>query len=359
MLVAVLVPTALLEGLFRPDVAWRPFVTVTCIALVFTLLWRRTHPLQMAALAFGSVTLIDLVSLSQGGREQTGLNTVAFVLILIYAAFRWGSGREAAGALCFTALAWLNGAVVHYTTVGDLIGGALVVLFPALLGAEVRHLTSSRRQQLEKVKSDERAQLARELHDTVAHHVSAIAIQAQAGRAVAPTRPEAATEALERIEEAASRTLAEMRAMVGTLREGDTPDLAPQRTTADIAHLAKHDGSPVVRVDMAGDLDDLRPSLGTALYRLAQEGVTNATRHAQRATRIDVMVEGHTDCVTLTVRDDGELTGTDGGSGGYGLVGMTERAKLLGGTLTAGPNPTRGWTVGAVLPRTSRSATER
>lgn len=360
VLVGVLIPTALLEGVFRPDVVWRPFVTVTGIALVFTLLWRRTHPLLMTAIAFGSVTLFDLVALSQGNREPIGLNTLVFVLILVYAAFRWGSGRQAAGALAFMTLAWLNGAVVHYTTIGDLIGGLLVLLFPAVLGAEVRHLTSSRRQELEQVKSDERAQLARELHDTVAHHVSAIAIQAQAGRAVAPTRPEAATEALERIEEAASHTLAEMRAMVGTLRDGAMADLAPQRVTADIAQLARLDVSPTVRVDMVGDLDDLRPSLGTALYRLAQESVTNAKRHAHRATHISVEVEGHADCVTLTIRDDGELTGNDGsGTGGYGIVGMTERAKLLGGTFTAGPNPTRGWTVGAVLPRSTPSPTER
>jgi signal transduction histidine kinase len=363
VLVGILIPTALLEAIFRPDVQWRPFVTIVCIALIFTLLWRRTHALQMAAIAFGGVTAIDLVAWAQGSREQTGLNTVGFVLILAYAAFRWGSGRQAVGAMGFMAFAWFNGAIIHYTTVGDLIGGALVLLFPALLGAEVRHLTSSRRQEIERVKADERAQLARELHDTVAHHVSAIAIQAQAGRAVAPTRPEAATEALERIEEEASRTLAEMRAMVGSLRDGDQADLAPQRSTADIARLARQaraDGAPEVRVDLAGDLDDLRPSVGTALYRLAQEAVTNATRHAHRATRIDVDVEGHPDCVTLTVRDDGELTTGDGsGSGGYGLIGMTERAKLLGGTFTAGPNPTRGWTVGAVLPRTARSATER
>ena len=358
-LVAILIPTAVLEGIFRPDLEWRPFVTVVCIALVFTLLWRRTHPLLMTAIAFGSVTVIDLVAVAQGSREQIGLNTLAFVLLFPYAAFRWGSGRQATSALGFMALAWVNGAIIHYTTVGDLIGGALVLLFPAVLGAEVRHMTSSRRQEIEQVKSDERAQLARELHDTVAHHVSAIAIQAQAGRAVAPTRPEAATEALERIEEAASRTLAEMRAMVGTLRDGDQADLAPQRSTADIARLEKHDGAPVVRVDLTGDLDDLRPSLGTALYRLAQEAVTNASRHAHHATHIEVEVEGHAECVTLTVRDDGELTNDGGGSGGYGLIGMAERAKLLGGTLTAGPNPTRGWTVGAVLPRTARSGTER
>ena len=151
VLVGLLVPAALLEGILRPDLEWRPFVTVMCVALVFTLLWRRTYPLQMTAIVFGSVTVIDLISQTQGSSEQIGLNTLGFVLILIYAAFRWGSGREAAGALFFTAIAWANGAIIHYTTVGDLIGGALVVLFPAVLGAEVRHMTSSRRQEIEQV----------------------------------------------------------------------------------------------------------------------------------------------------------------------------------------------------------------
>ncbi len=100
-----------------------------------------------------------------------------------------------------------------------------------------------------------------------------------------------------------------------------------------------------------GDLDDLRPLVGAAIYRIAQESITNAVRHARHATRIDVRVTGDRDRVRLTVRDDGDAGTSADRSSGYGLVGMTERAALLGGTLEATPNADRGWTVTAVLPR--------
>ena len=102
---------------------------------------------------------------------------------------------------------------------------------------------------------------------------------------------------------------------------------------------------------MSGDVDDLRPSIGAAVYRLAQESITNAVRHARHATRIDVRVVGDADSVRLTVVDDGDPTSAARSAWGYGIVGMTERAALLGGTLEAGPGPGSGWTVSAVLPR--------
>jgi len=159
-------------------------------------------------------------------------------------------------------------------------------------------------------------------------------------------------EALKVIEEEASRTLAEMRGIVGVLREDEEPELAPQRGVADIKQLADRVGvRPRVEVHLSGDLDDLGPSVGAAVYRIAQESITNAVRHARHATRISVSVAGDDDCVRLTVRDDGDASSTGRRSAGYGLVGMTERAMLLGGTLEAGPGPDRGWTVNAVLPR--------
>ena len=118
--------------------------------------------------------------------------------------------------------------------------------------------------------------------------------------------------ALEVIEEAASRTLVEMRAMVGVLRDGEEPDLAPQRGVADIERLARDAAhGPRVDVQLSGDLDELRPSVGAAMYRLAQESITNALRHARHATRIDVRVAGEDDCVRLTVRDDGDAGAAD------------------------------------------------
>jgi signal transduction histidine kinase len=351
-LVAVLVPLAVLEAIVRQDLVWRPVSLIVVVALVPTLLWRRTHPLVVVAVAFGSVAVVDVASIVRGV-EWEGLSTGAFLLLLPYALFRWGAGREAAIGLAIVLIPVLLSAFDEATPVGDVVGGGVIVLLAAALGASVRYQDNARLREMDQVKLREREQLARELHDTVAHHVSAIAVQAQAGRAVAPSRPDAAVDALEAIEEEASRTLDEMRTMVGALRQGEEPDLAPQPGVADIERLARSTGNrPRVDVELWGDLDDLRPSVDTALYRLAQESITNALRHARHATRILVCVTGDDDDVRLTVRDDGIASPAGASSSsGYGLTGMTERAKLLGGTLEAGPNRNRGWTVSAVLPR--------
>jgi len=110
-------------------------------------------------------------------------------------------------------------------------------------------------------------------------------------------------------------------------------------------------------VEITGAADDLPPPVGAAIYRLAQESVTNARRHARHATRIEVRVAVDDTSVHLRVSDDGDTALTrPAGSPGFGLIGMIERADLLGGTCEAGPNPDRGWTVTAVLPRTGTSA---
>jgi len=154
------------------------------------------------------------------------------------------------------------------------------------------------------------------------------------------------------IEEAASRTLDEMRTMVVVLRAGEEADRSPSPGVGDIARLARRTGDrPRVDVELSGDLVDLSPTVGVAVYRLAQESITSAVRHARHATRIDVRVAGDADCVRLTVRDDGEAASDARSGAGYGLAGMTERATLLGGSLEAGPGLDRGWTVTAVLPR--------
>jgi signal transduction histidine kinase len=349
LLVAVLVAAGVLEAIFREDLVWRPVALVLGVAPVFTLPWRRTHPLVVAVVAFGAQTVADVATLYGAGRPLT-LDTTAYVLLLPYALFRWGSGREALIGITIILAGHVFREAVNSTGL-DVVIGVPFLLLPAALGASLRYRASSRLRERDRAKLREREQLARELHDTVAHHVSAIAIQAQAGRTLAASRPDVAVDALAVIEEAASRTLDEMRAMVGALREGEEPDLAPQRGVADIERLAHGAGEgPRVDVELAGDLDGLRPLVGAAIYRLAQESITNAVRHARHATRIDVRVFGDGDCVRLTVQDDGDAGPTDTGSG-YGLVGMTERATLLGGTLEAGRSAGRGWTVTAVLPR--------
>jgi signal transduction histidine kinase len=126
---------------------------------------------------------------------------------------------------------------------------------------------------------------------------------------------------------------------------------------ADIEQLARSVGGwPRVHVQLSGDLDDLNPSVGIALYRIAQEAVTNAVRHARHATRITIHVDHEGEQVRLTVRDDGDASTTGHTAPGYGLVGMAERASLLGGTLQAGPDPDGGWTVDALLPKSVATA---
>jgi signal transduction histidine kinase len=358
-LVAVLVPVALIEGIVEDDLVWRAASVVVALAMLPTLLWRRTHPLAAVVFAFGLLTVVDVVSLAVGV-DWMGLNTNVYVVLLIYALFRWASGRHAVIGLAVLAIPLLLTGldpVIHQAAedvpASTLVAGGLFELAVAAVGVAVRYQNKAHTRDLDQVKLLEREQLARELHDTVAHHVSAIAIRAQAGRVVGATDPFAALDALVVIEEEASRTLTEMRAIVGVLRHGEAPDLTPQRGVADIERLTTGGGDrPHIDIELSGDLDGLRPSVDAALYRLAQESITNAIRHARRATRIHVTVNGEDDCVRLTVGDDGDATTFDPRSStGFGLIGMAERAKLLGGTLEAGPNRESGWTVQAVLPR--------
>ncbi len=350
-LVAVLLPTAVLEGIFRDDVVWRPVALVLAVGVVCTLLWRRTHPLGAVAVAFGAFIVADIATLITAG-EPVGLYTTICVVLLPYALVRWGSGRQVGIGLAIILVALILGVASDYTGPVDAVVGSMFLVFPATLGAAVRNWATSRRRELDQVRLREREQLARELHDTVAHHVSAIAIRAQAGRVVAASHPDAALDALAVIEEEASRTLAEMRTMVGGLRDGEAPAFAPQLGLADLERLARSVGDrPRVELELSGDLEDLGAPVGAAIYRIAQESITNAVRHARHSTRIDVRVTGDDDCVRLTVSDDGDASATPRNPLGYGLVGMTERAMLLGGSLEAGPDPERGWTVEATLPK--------
>jgi len=356
VLVAVLVSSSVLETMLREDLAWRPVVLAVGVVVALTLLWRRTHPLAAVVAAFGVLTAVDLARIV--ATDETALLwSIAGVLVLPYALFRWGAGREAAIGLGGI-LVWL--AVTHVadpTGAAEVVAGYGFFLFSAALGASIRFHANARIRDIEQAKLRQRNQLARELHDAVGHHVSAIAIQAQAGRIVAGSHPDRAADALAIIEEAASRTLEEMRAMVGVLRDGAEPDFAPQPGVADIEQLAHSvGGSPRVDVELSGDFADLSPSVGVALYRIAQESVTNALRHARHATRITVHVADEGEQVRLTIRDDGDA-GTPGHpSPGYGVVGMTERATLLGGSLQVGPDPDRGWIVDAVLPKGGATA---
>jgi signal transduction histidine kinase len=340
-----------IEGIVRPDLMWRPVATVVIMLISLTVLWRRTHPLAMTTAAFGVVVVLDAGALLATG-DRVEMYSAAFLLLHPYALFRWASGRHAILGLGVMLVPLTWALLTDSQTIGDAIGGTLVLLFPAVLGVEVRHLVGGRGRTIEDAKERERQLLARELHDTVAHHVSAIAIQAQAGRIVGATHPEAAMEALGVIEDAASRTLAEMRGIVGALRGTDSAEFAPQPNVADIELLATSTSkaTPVVHVSTAGSLGTVSNSVGAAVYRIAQESITNARRHATGATHIDVDVVATDHDVSVHVIDDGVgLSEPD--PVGFGIIGMTERTHLLGGTFDTGPRREGGWEVKATIPR--------
>ena len=345
-LVGALLVTAAGEAIFRPDVPWRPLATVVAFLVIPVLLWRRAHPLLATAVGFGAAMALQIPTILDDVAE-VGLNTMACVLLLPYSLYRWASGREALIGTAIIAVPAVLGFATS-ATLADVIGGATVLVASFALGAAMRYRAVARQREVQQVRTLERGELARELHDTVAHHVSAIAIQAQAGLAVAATDPASAVEALAVIEAEASRTLYEMRTMVRVLRDGDEVDYAPQRGIGDLDELTRM--SPLVQVHCVGDLVNLPQPVEVAIYRICQESVTNAIRHSVNATAVTVEVTGDVGVVRLRVHDDGEAA-RPATTAGYGLLGMAERAKLLGGACHAGPDPVGGWTVEATLPR--------
>lgn len=351
-MVAAFICWSVVEAVLRQDMAPRALLLIAALAAVAPLPWRRTHPLVAAAVAFGTLTVVDIVRILTGSQGAL-LNSISAALILAYALFRWGSGREAASGLGVILLWLAITTIADPTSLADTVAAYAFFLFAAALGAAIRYRAKIRIRDIDQAKSREREQLARELHDIVAHHVSGIAIQAQAGRAIAASHPERAIEALATIEDAATRTLTELRAIVGVLRASQHTEFAPQPGVAEVEQLANGvQTHPLIEVTFSGELDDLSPAVGAAIYRLAQESITNARRHARHATHVAVVVTGDPDVVRLTVDDDGS-SGTVGRTpAGYGLVGMRERATLLGGTFRAGHTADRGWRVEAVLPRT-------
>jgi signal transduction histidine kinase len=352
VLVGALLVTAVAEAIFRPDVPWRPLATVVALLVIPVLLWRRTHPLLATAVGFGGGMVLHIPTILDDVAD-VGLYSMACVLLLPYALYRWASGPEALVGTAIIAVPAGLSLATSETPLGDVIGGVTVLVASFALGAAMRYRAVAHRREVQQVRTLERGELARELHDTVAHHVSAIAIQAQAGRAVAATHPASAVEALAVIEAEASRTLYEMRTMVRVLREGDAVDAesipyGPQRGISDLDELTRM--SPLVQLHRGGDLDGLPQPVEVAVYRICQESVTNAIRHSLNATAVTVGVTGDVGVVRLRVHDDGEAA-RPATTGGYGLLGMAERAKLLGGAFQAGPDPAGGWTVEATLPR--------
>jgi len=200
----------------------------------------------------------------------------------------------------------------------------------------------------------ERARIARELHDVVAHHISMIAVQAETARLTTPALPSAGAQRLLAIGDTARAALTEMRRLLGVLRDSDRqagPELAPQPGLAQLAALldeARDASGAGTRLILHGPPLALDPSIELAAYRIVQEALTNTRRHAPGAA-VDVELLRTADCLRLRVRDNGPGPPADPGRG-HGLAGMRERAAAVGGELRTGPAAGGGFLVDAVLP---------
>jgi signal transduction histidine kinase len=201
--------------------------------------------------------------------------------------------------------------------------------------------------------ADERRRIARELHDMVAHHVSVMGVLATGSRRALHRDPAAADEALATIEETGRTALRELRRLLDVLRTEQEPagELAPQPGLAHLAGLVeqvREAGLPVT-LKVEGEVGVLDPGIALTIYRIVQEALTNALKHAGSATS-EVRLDVGTYWLTLEICDNGRGPRMGGTPVGHGLLGMRERVMLYGGTLRTGPRPGGGFRVSARIP---------
>jgi signal transduction histidine kinase len=219
-----------------------------------------------------------------------------------------------------------------------------------------RLLELERDQEARLAANAERARIAREMHDVVAHSLSVTVAQADGGRYAGQTDPAAALQALETISRTGRQALADMRALLGVLRDDEAQQRAPQPDAAAIPELVKQveAGGLEVYLQIAGQPAPMSAGAGLAAYRIVQESLTNVLKHAGPGCRAWVNLRWLPDALEVWVADDGRGAGASAaapdGPPGQGLLGMRERATLYGGRLEAGPVPGGGFGVRAVLP---------
>jgi signal transduction histidine kinase len=333
------------------------FGTLAIVAVGMALTLRRRYPLAPLALVSAGVLAEPWIGESGGG-EAMGIA----VLIAIYTAAAHTDGWRmwVGGAMTFAA-----GFMAMATDPDGIYFGAILFFgifagTPWAIGRAIRH-RRLREEQLEREKAeaeaaivDERARIARELHDVVAHAISVIVLQARGGRKQLDSSPEQTRDALDTIERTASQALTEMRRLLGLLRETDDEvALAPQPTLARIDELVGQvrDAGLAVELEVEGTPRELPPGIDLSAYRIVQEALTNALKHAGPATaRVSVRYEDAG--LELDVTDDGAGNGNGDGTG-HGLVGIRERVAIFGGEVDSGTRPEGGYAVRARLPYSS------
>jgi signal transduction histidine kinase len=340
-------------------------MTVVAIAAGLVLLPRRTRPVPVmvascALLAIGAAAwnFVDVAA-----------SPFASLLVAIYSTAAFGSQRTAFAGL---GIGWAAFAILPPLTgdsvpIGDVIwvGSIMSAVWGAGWLVHARHETAvamadraalAEREREERARAavaEERSRIARELHDVVAHSISVMVVQAGGERrALGEDRPET-REVLSTIEQTGRQTLAEMRRLLGMLRRSDDEiELAPQPGMAHVDTLVeqvREAGLPVT-LNVEGDAAPLPAGVDLSAYRIVQEALTNALKHAGPASA-RVTVRYADDELVLDIVDDGEGA-VNGDGGGHGLIGMRERAAMFGGELAAGERSEGGYAVRARLPIT-------
>ena len=282
-----------------------------------------------------------LVSLSWRRSRAAGIaGASALVVALVAASIADDEGVAPAALLVF----------VGWSAVAVLIGDVARARGERLAQLEVRarDLERAREEEARRQTAEERLRIARDIHDSVAHAMTTINVQAGAAAHVVDRRPAAAKDALVAIQRASGDVLDELAALVGLLRNaGEEADRAPTPGLDRVADLvaSTRDANLDVTLSVDGPVDQVPLPVGTAAYRIVQESLTNVIRHAGGAAATVSITAGDTGRLVVEVRDDGRGRAAPSSGAGMGIRGMRERAETTGGSLTAGPGPGGGWVV--------------
>jgi signal transduction histidine kinase len=381
MLVDGVLAAALLFGGVGPTFAKGMFLGIPlAFGLAVPVVFRRKYPIGAYATAVAAGGL-------QVALDVRPAATDVAILILLYtlAAYVprrisvWGLAVCLAGS-AVGILRWVS--LMNHSLLEWLTAGAMLFAGPALLawvlGDSMRYRRAyyasleDRAARLERERDTqariaavaERARIARELHDVIAHNVSVMVVQADGASYALGADPDRAREALAAISATGRQALAEMRRLLGVLRreeDGAGSERAPQPGIGELGELldqARGAGLPA-SFTVEGDPQPLPGGVALAAYRIVQESLTNTRKHAGPAASVSVVLRYSPDAVVLTISDDGwgDLGGAaPPGAPGHGLTGMRERVAVYGGSVTAGPRPGGGFEVMATLPLTPAQA---
>ncbi|ACZ20801.1 signal transduction histidine kinase [Sanguibacter keddieii DSM 10542] len=365
-------------GLGYGPTATRPVLALFAVATVAPLAVRRTRPVLSVVLVY-TATLVQMLS---GIPILLPANLFILVAVFSIAVYgpRWahlaaiGTGLVGCGLLgAMLGLASGPGNVVYATVFSMVFIGLMFIATWAFglvrrarretytaLRDRTERLEVERDQQARIATAAERSRIAREMHDIVAHSLSVMIAQADGGRYAASHDPEAASRTLGTISETGRAALADMRRLLGVLRDdpddargdGGAAERTPQPAAGDITALVEQVRASGMRVSLVrmGTARTLPPGTGLTLYRICQEALTNILKHAGPDPSVTVVVTWERRGVKVEIDDDGRGASADSDGAGQGLLGMRERAAMFGGTVTSGPRPGGGFRVMLDLP---------